>query len=160
MTAPKLLAIYLQDHHAGSAVGVSLARRAAGANAGNEYGDELERLAGEIEADKDSLERLMDSLEVGRDRVKDTAGWLGEKAGRLKRNGRWLDYSPLSRQFELEGLLLGVTGKLSMWRALRAVHGDVIEGTNVAELEARADDQRERLERLRLRAARDALASD
>ena len=38
------------------------------------------------------------------------AGWVAEKAGRLKLNGSLLTYSPLSRLVELEGLSLGVEG--------------------------------------------------
>jgi hypothetical protein len=142
------LAIYLNDHLAGSTAGVELARRAASSNAGNEYGDVLNGLAREIEEDRATLENLMDSLGVGRDRVKVAAAWLGEKAGRLKPNGRVLSYSPLSRLEEIEFLLLGVTGKLALWRALS-------EHIDLPELEARAESQRERLEALRLRAARE-----
>jgi len=145
------LAIYLNDHLAGSTAGVELARRAASSNAGNEYGDVLSGLAREIEEDRAALERLMESLGVGRDRVKVAAAWLGEKAGRLKPNGHVLSYSPLSRLEEIEFLLLGVTGKLALWRALS-------EHVDLPELEARAESQRERLEALRLRAAREAFA--
>ena len=160
MSAPHLLSIYLQDHHAGAIAGANLARRAAGANEGTEYGDELERIAAEIEADKDALERVMDELDVGRDQIKDYGAWAGEKLGRLKRNGRWLDYSPLSRMLELEGLMLGVNGKLALWGALERSHGEVIGGVSIAELAARAEDQRSRLDVLRLRAAQQALTSD
>ena len=39
-------------------------------------------------------------------------------SGRLKPNGQLTGYSPLSRLVELEGLSLGITGKLGLWRAL------------------------------------------
>ncbi|HEY5356166.1 MAG TPA: hypothetical protein VIJ82_00465 [Streptosporangiaceae bacterium] len=39
------------------------------------------------------------------------AGWLAEKAGRLKFNGRLRARSPLSNLVELELLRLGVEGK-------------------------------------------------
>ena len=51
-------------------------------------------------------------------------------------------------------LPLGVSGKLAMWRAL----DHAIGGIELQELEARAESQRERLEAIRLRAAREALA--
>jgi hypothetical protein len=83
---------------------------------------------------------------------------MGEKLGRLKPNARWRDYSPLSRLIELEGLMLGVTAKLGLWRALReAVE---LEGFDLEELAARAEDQRNRVEQLRLRAAAEALTQD
>jgi hypothetical protein len=160
MSAPRLLAIYLKDHHAGAVAGASLAHRAAGANEGTPYGDELARVADEIEQDKETLERLMETLDVKPDQLKDRAAWGAEKLGRLKLNARWRDYSPLSRLLELEGLMLGVTGKLGLWRSLRGQLGDSVDGIDLSLLEARAAAQRDRLEDLRLRAAAEALSQD
>ena len=148
------LAIYLNDHLAGATAGVELARRAASNNRGSDYGRVLSAVARDIEQDRATLEALMERLGVGRDRVKTAAAWAAEKAGRLKLNGHLLSYSPLSRLEEIEFLLLGVSGKLAMWRAL----DHAIGGIELQELEARAESQRERLEGLRLRAAREALA--
>ena len=39
---------------------------------------------------------------------------LGERLARLKPNGKVFRYSPLSRVLELEGLIMGVTGKLQL----------------------------------------------
>ena len=61
----KLLGIYLNDHLAGSTIGLELSKRALGSNKGNEYGDVLERIAREIEEDRETLKGLMDSLEIG-----------------------------------------------------------------------------------------------
>ena len=60
-----LLAIYLNDHLAGSTVGVELARRARGANEGTELGQLLERLVREIEEDRDTLGAVMDAVGAG-----------------------------------------------------------------------------------------------
>src|SRR5665811_1506459 len=113
-----LLAIYLQDHHAGSSVGVALARRAAGANRGNEYGEELAAIAAEIDEGRRALERVMKALDVEPARLKDGAARVAERAGRLKRNGTWLSYSPLSRLVEIEGLETAVGGKQALWDTL------------------------------------------
>ena len=92
------------------------------------------------------------------DALKVAVGWGVEKASRFKPNGG-LGYTPLSRLEELEALLLGVTGKLGLWQALRRTHGDDprLSGVDLQELAARARSQRRRLERLRTRAAREAL---
>jgi len=150
------LSIYLSDHRAGSAAGVTLARRAAAGNRGNEFGAVLFRLSEEIECDARSLDDLMDRLGASRDRVKETAAWSAEKAGRLKLNGQLLGYSPLSRLVELEGIALGVTGKLALWRAVREVlAGDPrLIDFDVQRLIDRAEEQRDALEDCRLRAAR------
>ena len=155
-----LLRTYLQDHHAGSTVGVELARRTAGANQDTEFGEALARIADEIAEDRESLERVMERLGVKPHRVKDAGGWVAEKLGRLKPNNRLLGYSPLSRVIELEGLLIGVTGKLALWEALRDSVGDSLDGVDFVALGDRARDQRAGLEDMRRRAAVEAFKRD
>lgn len=153
MNRPELLAIYLNDHLAGSTGGVETARRAHGANEGSEFGPPLALLTEEIEADRDSLEAVMEELGVGRSRWKPAIGWVGEKFGRLKPNGQLRGYSPLSRVVELELLLLGITGKLRLWTLLDELVG-AETSTDFKALAARAEDQRERVADLQSRAAR------
>jgi hypothetical protein len=155
-----LLATYLQDHHAGATAGLELARRVAGSNEGNEYGDELATLAAEIAEDRETLEWVMGELDVKPDGIKDRAAWVGEKIGRLKLNGSWVSYSPLSRVVELEGLVVGVTGKLALWETLRTVVGPGLDGIDFERLATRADDQRARLEALRRRAVVEAFGGE
>src|SRR4051794_32270094 len=122
MTSPsKYLATYLNDHLGGATAGVELGRRAARENEGTELGDFLSELAREIEADRQTLEAIMKQLGVKADRAKVAAGWAAEKVGRLKPNAQLRGYSPLSPLVELEGLLVGIQGKLAMWRALAEV---------------------------------------
>jgi hypothetical protein len=60
---------------------------------------------------------------------------------------------------ELEGLTIGITGKLELWRSLEALDGGAdIGGTDFSALAARAENQRDRVEDLRIRAAREALS--
>jgi len=152
----KYLPIYLNDHLAAAVGAVQLARRAARQNRGLEYGEALERLATEIDEDRHALLDLMKQLGVRGDRVKLLASVAGEKLGRFKLNGELTRYSPLSRLEELELLSLGVEGKLALWRALRAnVDADV----DFDALIQRATAQRRRLERLRVKAAAEALVA-
>jgi hypothetical protein len=157
----KLLATYLNDHLAGSTVGLELAKRARGSNEGNEYGEALARVAREIEEDRAALQKLMDSLEIRRDRPKLMAAWTAEKLGRLKPNGRVLSYSPLSRLVELEALGLGISGKLSLWQTLAEVAAEDarLDSAELARLAERAERQRTEVSRLRLRAAHEALGA-
>ena len=149
----KLLGIYLRDHHAGSVTGLNLARRIADENSDWPEVGELRAIADEIEADQKTLEELMERLDVSPDPIKDRLAWVGERLGRLKPNGTLLSYSPLSRVVELEGLFLGVTGKLGLWEALEATLGETAHGVDFRRLRERAEDQRSRLNRLRLAAA-------
>ncbi len=154
------LAIYLNDHLAGSTAGVELARRARGSNEGSELGAFLTTLTAEIEEDRATLEEIMDAVGAGRDRLKVAAGWATEKAGRLKLNGRLLGYSPLSRVVELEGLSLGLEGKKALWRMLRSLDDTRLAAFDFDALIARAERQREGVERRRLDAGREELAAD
>jgi hypothetical protein len=154
-----MLRTYLQDHHAGATAGVQLARRTAGSNSDTEFGAELEAIADEIAADREALERIMEELDLKPSAIKDAAGWTAEKLGRLKPNDSLLTYSPLSRVVEIEGLLIGVTGKRALWDSLRTSVGETIGEVGLAELAARADGQRDRLEALRRRAAAEAFGA-
>jgi hypothetical protein len=153
-----LLAIYLNDHLAGATGGAELARRAAASNRGSSYGETLERLAGEIEDDRQSLVAIMRALGVGVDRLKVAAGWGAEKVGRFKLNGRLLGYSPLSRVVEIEALTLGVSGKLALWRALEELvpAQPELECFDLPALVERAEHQLGELEAQRRRAVSEA----
>jgi hypothetical protein len=144
----KYLPIYLNDHYAGSTAGVELAKRAAKNNRDNtEFGTALANLARDVDEDRDSLKQLMDRLGVSEDRIKATLFWVGEKVGRLKPNGELLQFSPLSRVVELEGLITGVSGKLSLWRTLIEL-APQDERLNEGELTALADRAEDQLGRL------------
>ena len=150
------LAIYLQDHHAGSTTGLELAKRTAKNNqADAEFRAPLARLAIEISEDRDELKRIMGRLDVDEARVKATLAWGMEKVARLKPSGKFLRYSPLSRVTELEALITGVSGKLSLWRALieLSVNDPRLDEDSLTRLAERAEDQLLRLHALRGAAA-------
>jgi hypothetical protein len=157
-----LLAIYLNDHLAGATVGRELARRAASSNRGSDYGRCLELLASDLDEDRDTLREIMRALGAPVDQLKVLGGWAAEKLGRLKLNGRLLGYSPLSRVIELEGLALGIRGKLALWRALELLEPERPElGTfELPHLIARAERQLNEVESYRLRAAAEAFGAE
>jgi hypothetical protein len=148
------LAIYLNDHLAGSTVGRELSKRAAGENRGTELGDFLQRLHDEIVEDRQTLLDIMRTLDAGEDHLKGLAAVVGERIGRLKLNGNLFTYSPLSRVVELEALALGVHGKAAMWRALRVAGDPRLEQFDLAALERRAKRQHDGIEKHRIEAAR------
>jgi hypothetical protein len=143
MFSSDLLPIYLNDHLAASTIGRDLANRAANSNQSTEFGAFLHDLAAQIDADRAQLEDVMARLDVGRDIAKVSVGWLAEKLGRLKLNGRLLEYSPLSRIVELEALISGVDAKRAMWRMLAAAAPQEprIADIDFVQLIARADEQ-------------------
>ena len=158
----ELIGIYLNDHLAGATAGTGLAQRLAHGH--DEVADRatLQRLADEINADRRALLEIMALLGVPVRHYKTTAAWLGERAGRLKPNGRLRTRSPLSSLEELELLRLGVEGKAAGWRTLRelAVHDPRLSAAWLDELLTRARAQADQLEQMRVRAAEHLLEPD
>lgn len=155
----KLLRIYLNDHHAGATAGSELSRRCLKNNLGTAYESFLRDLTRTIQEDRSELETLMESLGMASDRLKQAGAWMAERVGRLKLNGQITGYSPLSRLWELEGLKLGVSGKLSLWKSLKQVadHDSRLAITDFDKLITRAEEQLVGLEEHRLMAAAEAL---
>jgi hypothetical protein len=158
---PSLLGIYLNDHLAGATAGTELARRTAAAQRDPVKRRALGALADEIGQDRQALVDIMTALGVPVRGYKSWAGWLAEKAGRLKFNGSLLARSPLSNLLELEIMLLGVQGKAEGWQALRTLAGerDELDVAQLDRLLARARDQSGRLEELRADAVTEAFRS-
>jgi hypothetical protein len=102
---------------------MELARRMAGSHDMPEARDELQRLADEIAEDRAVLIQIMETLGVPVRQYKVYLGWVAEKVGRIKPNGRLVGRSPLSDLLELESLMLGVEGKGALWRVLRHIAG-------------------------------------
>jgi hypothetical protein len=108
--------MYLHDYLAGSAAAVDLLETLSKERAGQPLGQFASGLLAEIETNRDTLRQLADK--VGRDTnpLKEAAAWCAEKASRLKLNH---DSEEGLGTFEaLEFLVLGIQGKLAMWRAL------------------------------------------
>jgi hypothetical protein len=149
------LDIYLNDHLLGATLGTELAARIAAAHRTTPEGPALEAVAAEIGEDRAALLEIMAALGVRARRYKVALGWVAEKAGRLKLNGRLRERSPLSDLEELEMMRLGVEGKAAGWRTLRvlAERDHRLETVRLDALLARARRQASTLEALRVRSA-------
>jgi hypothetical protein len=138
----RYLPIYLNDHLAGATAGVELARRL---RAGNSQVEPLARtlhtVSAEIEADRETLKGVLERLGVARSPIKPHAAWLLERLGRLKPNGHLRSSSPLSLVLELEGLAMGIVGKIELWRSLSGLGLDQRAGVDFAALAARGEEQ-------------------
>jgi hypothetical protein len=156
-----LLGIYLNDHLAGATAGVELAHRMARSHTGPGSDGALKRLTAQISQDRSTLLEIMASLDIPTRAYKIYAGWIGEKAGRLKFNGQLRSRSPLSNLEELEMLRLGVEGKAAGWRTLRTLADKEqrLDAARLDELMSRARRQADLLEELRVRAADEVLAT-
>ena len=153
------LATYLNDHRAGSVVALELLEHLEETHAGTPLADFFSKLRADIAADRDELEALMHRLQISESRTRKATAWLTEKVTELKLK---LD-DPKDgdlRLFEsLEALSLGIEGKRSLWLTLSTVAEDTaaLKGIDYPRLIQRAEEQRGRVEALRLETARKAL---
>jgi hypothetical protein len=153
------MAIYLNDHLAGSVTALELLRHAVRQHAGTELGTFLTGLRQEIKADQLVIREIMAAVGATPQRHKLVAAWLVEKATRLKDNGQMLKRSALTDMIELETLTLGIHGKAQGWRALREAAGqDLYAGHSLGALIERAQAQHAAVEAHRRAAARRAFA--
>jgi len=147
-TQDAYLATYLRDHHAAGSAGTRLAARLAeNVSARLECSDELGRVADEVADDLGTLERFMRLEGVGPSKLKDTLAIMAGRIGATKPNGKLVKRSPLSDLIELETLLVGITGKASLWTSLaRRRPSDAAE---LEELRSRAQAQADVVSRCR-----------
>lgn len=97
------LKTYLNDHLAGSAAGKKLAEQCAASNPGTPLGSFMQGLAAKIEEEQEVITALLERLGGRVSAAKLAAGWLGEKASRLKLNNPLRPYRDLDRLEQVEG---------------------------------------------------------
>ena len=116
-------------------------------------------LRADVAADRQELETLMARLQVAQSRTRKAAGWVGEKATELKLRLDDRAGGELHLLEALEALSLGIEGKKGLWQALGAAAADApaLQGLDYERLARRAEEQRQRVEGVRLEAARKAL---
>jgi hypothetical protein len=153
----RYLEIYINDHRAGAAAGLALAKRCASESTPGPVGDVLVAVAEEIAEDRATLERVAQLLAVRANPVKTLAARAAELAGRLKLNGKLRGTSPLSRLIEREALLAGIDAKRSLWMSLHTAHRPELSEIDFEQLAKRATEQREQLMPLHRLAAAEAL---
>ena len=158
--AEKTIELYLNDHLAGSTFGVDLARQICDRSEGTPFGRTMATVAAQIEQDRDTLVELIERFDVSRNPVKAAATWVAEKASRVKLSGATAGDPDIGMFMALEAMVLGVTGKLRLWEALRHVSAafDELDEAEVDTLVERARSQIETLEAERLALASRTLA--
>jgi hypothetical protein len=152
------LTTYLNDHLAGSVAALELLGHLLERDPGSGR-DELARIRTEIEEDQQILQRILSDMGGKESPIRKAAAWLTEKLGQVKLGLDDNGSGELRVLEALEGLGLGIQGKLMLWRALEAVRGSVpsLGGIDLQQLQQRAERQFRQVEELRLRAARVAL---
>jgi hypothetical protein len=150
------LSDYLNDHLAGSFGALELLDRLIEACQGKPLERFFRDVRRDIEEDQAQLKELMAKLDVGESAVRKAGAWLAEKVSRPKIElGECVDHGIF---LALEALILGITGKRSLWRALQAASRTMpdLARLDYSGLEKRAIEQCERVEARRLEIARTA----
>lgn len=155
----KALDVYLNDHLGGATLGSDLAEQIRDQSEGTPLGDLMAGIAREVEADRQTLAELIEQLGTSRNPVKQATAWLAEKLGRAKFASATSAEPDFGLFLALETLTLGVEGKLSLWKSLKEIAGEhaPLAATDLEGLIARAESQRDALERERIAAGRRAL---
>jgi len=151
------LRLYVRDHYAGSAAGLTLAKQVQRSHAGTERQALVDSLVTQIREDRDQLQVIMARLGVRPSIVKQVLATISVAAllGGVKiRAVRGL--TPLGRHMEVETLVAGVVAKRSLWESLRAARHPLLDRAELDALIARADAQYEAVLELRDDIARES----
>jgi hypothetical protein len=155
------LSTYINDHLAGSVAALELLDDLIARPAAPDEPAFFLQLRDEFEQEQDELRAVLRALGEDESSVRKAAGWLAEKATRLKL--KWDDPgSGALRRFEaLEGLAIGIFGKLSLWRVLAAVATteSALQFLDCSRLARQAESQHEEVEARRVAAAVDAFTA-
>lgn len=152
------LSTYLNDHLAGSVAALELIEHLAKNYPGAPLESFFADLHVEVTTDQQVLSDLIKSFDASESAVRKAGAWMMEKFGRAKLGLKENDVSGIGLLQALEGVVLGISGKALLWRALAAASArhPQLQGLDYAGLEQRAVEQRDRVERKRLAAAREA----
>ncbi|MFD2795025.1 NAD-dependent epimerase/dehydratase family protein [Promicromonospora vindobonensis] len=132
-----LLGLYLSDHLTGVTAALELLERMTRSYRDTPFHAELAEVTEQLRGERELYRDLLHRLGAPPRRHRQAAAWLGEKAGRLKLNGRLTRRSPLSAVLEAEVLRAAVVGKIGGWRTLRD-HADQI-GLDTGQLDELID---------------------
>ncbi|HYZ75024.1 MAG TPA: hypothetical protein VE641_18240 [Chthoniobacterales bacterium] len=153
------LGIYINDHFAGSLAAVELLNHLISAKTGVPGDQLLFGLREEIEQDRAVLRGLLQQLDFKESPIRKAVAWCSEKFARAKLFLEDPTHSKLARLELLEALALGIEGKRALWSALEIVgeQTSALQSLDFSTLKRKAKDQRQRVEAVRLDAAREAL---
>jgi hypothetical protein len=149
---------YLNDHLAGSISALELIAHWAKVHEGEPLGSFFVETEREIKADQETLRDVMRTLGVEESKLRKASAWAAEKVGRARMIMAGDEPDSLGLVLTLEGLVMGVTGKKLLWRALSAAKLQKLNGYDFEELQRRAEQQSEKIEAERISAVRKEFA--
>jgi hypothetical protein len=156
--ANQQIATYLNDHLAGSTVALELLEHMKTAHAGTPLETFFGELCDDVTQDRQELESIMSRLQIAQSPLRKAAAWVTEKFSELKLAVEDPAGGALRLLEALEVLSLGIEGKKVLWRALAATAKDAawLQIADYEKLIKRAEEQRHRVEEVRVQAAKSA----
>ena len=153
------LAKYLNDHLPGSVGAIEIVDHLIRTYEGKPIAQLFQKLRADISVDQDELREIMSALEVKESGMRKAGAWIGEKLGRPKIGLEGKGSGDPGLFVALEALVLGITGKQVLWRALAVVQESwpQLQRFDFARPHERAIAHTERVDAKRLAAAGEAL---
>ena len=150
---------YLNNHLAGSVAVLELIAHCKQLYKGKRLGAFFSKLETQIGTDQDILRDLMIHLGVDESKVRQAGAWAAEKLGRALLTMAGNERDSLGLLLALEGLIMGITGKRLLWRALSAASLPKLETFDFKKLHRRAEEQMKRTQAEQIRSAERALVN-
>ena len=147
---------YLNDHLAGSISALEVIAHWVKVCKGKRLGSFFSEIEKEIKADQETLRDVTRTLGVEESKVRKISAWAAEKVGRARLIVAGDEPGGLGLVLTLEGLIMGVTGKKMIWRALAAAKLPQLHSYDFGQLQRRSEQQIERIEAERISAVRQA----
>jgi hypothetical protein len=150
------LGVYLNDHLAGSAAALEMMEEVAAQARGEPLGQKLAALRAQVGQEQERLRELLARIDTSENRLKQAAAWVTERVGRGKLALSARVDPALATLQGLEALVLGLQGKLGLYRTLAELEPNDprLSGIAYAALAARTLEQQAMVEHERLAASR------
>jgi hypothetical protein len=153
------LAIYLNDHLAGSVAALRMMDRVSSFHGPSAIGETFRTLRRGVEADQAVLHDLLARIEAPESVIAKAAGWMGERVSRLKLGVDRADDSGVMLFEAIEALTLGFHGRHALWNLLATLEGDLRSGHDFGRLGRETAAQITLLEQMRLDVGAGALTT-
>jgi hypothetical protein len=159
--ADEHIATYLNDHLAGSVAALQLLEDLEAWHLNTELERFFAELRTDISADRQELESLMNRLNTSQSHTRKATAWIAGKFTELKLRLDDPAGGDLRLLEALDALASGIEGKRALWLALAAAAENTpkLRSNDYQRLVERAEEQRARVEAVRIQAARSALGS-